>query len=373
MSDLRKPSKKIPCNSKIINPIMSNTIDKFPTNVWICKTIDGTISGTVSFKKSNILDIFSGKEQFDQFILVNVTSDNGEQHKKQFDTNDYDNVKDATIEANKYMINLCYSLGIVTNIIRVSNNNILEVMLTDGDIMKTDLVFLPLFVPISEDTCSNIVISKIESDKKTYIMVQGTDLCFHQLIMKSKHVEHINGDIFENLLSNLRYLDHDGHHNCYRKIGEHSRIENVNDKYYLVTGNINDHSCEKSFSIEKYGKQKAKYLATIFRKNILEMNIIEDDLSEIEFDENDIQILEESLLRTSSYVYDSFDERLMHDLDDYLSEIYNGISPTKVEIYSHYLITVTTYLRDLLESTKSIDKILENLERNNKNKSVIDI
>lgn len=276
------------------------SINELPFNEWI---LGNLVYGT----------IFSRKNQNDKLIM-RIKDIDGDKLQKTFLIKDYESPEEANLEARKYMINVSHHLGTVKNKIRIVNNEIIEIMIDEDNIMITDYVFLPLFIPSNETFKTNITISTTHasgSEKmyatahSIYFQNKKKQMTFHKFIMGAPMIDHINGNTLDNRLENLRYTNY-SHNNTNRMtmVGKNTVTGvcfNKKNKHYQASIKDNGTMFFKIFSVREYGK-KAKKLATQFRKQILEINfLMEDKFSDIKFTKNDIKVIENAIKRTKEH------------------------------------------------------------------------
>jgi hypothetical protein len=261
-------------------------MEELPKNKWIL----GTVEGTVFFRE----------HEKDKVLTMRTKNYDGNIQSKTFKISDYESVEKATLEAKKYMLNCGHYAGTVKNKIKISDDY-LEVMLDEKTIMKTDLMFLPLFIPNTDNFQANMIVSKTSSagSKKIYAVIYNkitsTLIKYHQFIMGGPMIDHINGDSLDNRLINLRFTNY-SQNNSNRIANDASSTNGVKHgvnkigKYYLATILHDEHTYYKNFYVDTYG-DNAKIFAIKFRKYILELNPITEDLSDLPLDKSDIKTI----------------------------------------------------------------------------------
>lgn len=126
------------------------------------------------------------------------------------------------------MINYSHQNNLVRNKIRIQDNH-LEVMLDEENIMKTDLMFLLLFIPQQDTFKSVFKIYKTNAQGSSAIYAIIRDLnkqeqcSFHSFVMGGAMIDHINGDPLDNRLKNLRFTDYIHNNN---NIKSSTKLEN---------------------------------------------------------------------------------------------------------------------------------------------------
>ncbi len=228
-------------------------INDLPKNIWLL----GKPAGTV-FKRTGD-NKYSGNVQ-DEFRIG---------HTKTFKISDYNSEDEAYQAGIKWQIETSYAFGVTGNLIKILDNNTILVKLTNGYIMKTDKIFIPLIQKIS--LCSTESGSK-SKNKNTYAYASflGVNDQFHNLITGFDMVDHINGDTLNNCLENLRNVDHYLNNKNRHYIDLDYNINGISimnietNKYYTATIKIEDIEYIRGFSIKKYGEKLGKELAVKF-------------------------------------------------------------------------------------------------------------
>ena len=280
----------------------SKDINDLPKNIWILGKPAGTI-----FKRSNNDNIYN--------VRVNDEEDNP--HTKTFNVSKYNSDKEAYNAAEKWRIETSYKLGMTENMIKIIDENIIEVKLTKNEIMKTDKIFIPLLqkINVCVGTSGNGIKYVVATfDKQTRQ--------FHGLITGFDMVDHIDGNTLNNCLKNLRYCDF-SMNNSNRHItnNKHGYMgikleETPFGQSYVARISINGKSYTKYFSVSKYGEDEAKELAIEFRKKIENVTKYISNIT----DEDDEQLLRIELIKlknTMKYIQ----QKTVYDAEVYLSTI----------------------------------------------------
>lgn len=158
--------------------------------------------------------------------------------------------------------------GLTKNKIKIISDDIIEVQLTQNQIMRTDYKFLDLvqkynlFATKSSNEGAKFYAS-FEIDSKMHK--------FHKYITGFEMVDHIDRNPLNNCLSNLRKTDHKLNNNN-RSISENSKAvclgvtycERDNCFRARIKQNNIEHSIQ--FSVSKYGYEEAKQMAISARK-----------------------------------------------------------------------------------------------------------
>jgi hypothetical protein len=341
---------------------------KLPKYKWIL----GTPAGTVFYRSENKGKIIT--------VSVDIPNQNKKTAVKTFKVSDYNSKTEAWNDASKYMINLAHHLNNIKNKIRICDNDIIEVMIDEINIMKTNLCFLPLFIPFGKKWRSHITISTTHSqiNQKLYAAAHLRNVIgkkmttFHKLIMGSSMIDHINGDALDNRLENLRWTSYE--HNNTNRI---QTTENVTGTRFLKNAwhaliKSDGIIYSKSFNVNKYGNELARELAIKFRKNILELNPI-TDISEIEFStKNDVKILKNVLKRITEYNH-SLIERSINNKKNYMERLKLDIECPDAhhKMYMEYTKHLASCLFLLEEKYAILKNVLDELKlKLNKNKIV---
>lgn len=331
-------------------------IENLPKNKWIL----GSVDGTIFFRKKN-----KGK-----ILTMCTKSFDGNNHSKSFKVSDYGSINKTKLAAKKYMINCAHYSGYVRNKIRILDNY-MEVMLDEENIMKTDLIFLPLFIPL-KDLHINVLVTTVRySEKliyaKAYIRPTAIVINFHKFIMGDSMIDHMNGDTLDNRLINLRFTNY-SHNNSNRKSNSDTNITGVTcgeDKgmeYYRARLKYDNVEYGKYFYINKYGSD-AKKFATKFRRNILELNTIKEDISDLPLNKSDIPTINASIQRTKDYLED-MENRICYNIDNYLPGITNEIisEEYKKSIHRYYLTIQAFRIEFMRARITKLTNILYNLK-----------
>lgn len=158
--------------------------------------------------------------------------------------------------------------GLTKNKIKIINDNVIEVQLTQNQIMRTDYKFLELvnkyaiFATKSSNEGAKFYAS-FEIDNKMHK--------FHKYITGFDMVDHIDRNPLNNCLSNLRKADHKLNNNN-RSISENSKAICLGvtycDRDDCFRARIKQDDIEHSiqFSVSKYGYEEAKQMAISARQ-----------------------------------------------------------------------------------------------------------
>ena len=232
-----------------------------PKNIWLL----GKPAGTV-FNRKNQDDIFT----------VRVPDNDKKQHSKTFNVKDYSSKEKAKIAATKWQYNTSYKLGVTANMIRIIDNDTIEVKLTKDFSMVTDFVLLPLVqsIPLFSTHC------QVKENTLVYCStyVNNETVKFHKLITGFPMVDHIDRNSLDNRLINLRFTDHSENNRnkttSTENIGVREVLENNGMIGYEARAKFFGKQISKIYYGHKYESlEEAKQCAIDFRKNVCDINI----------------------------------------------------------------------------------------------------
>jgi len=181
-----------------------------------------------------------------------------------------DDTKEETYKkAKMWQINISYKTGSTKNLIRILDNNYIEVKIRDDYTMKTDFKFLKdiqkyyLYLTKSKNVNSEYYILISKNNKNIY---------FHKYITGFAMTDHIDRNPLNNCLENLRKTSYK-----LNNINSSMKITNttgytgirfkVKDNAWESRFKINNKDYCKSFSAKKYGYYVARELAILGRIN----------------------------------------------------------------------------------------------------------
>lgn len=245
-----------------------NTIKEYPiyeldknNNDWQL----GKPTGTILYR--------TNKETNSSHYEVRIPLGNGKLISKSFSTDKFD---DAELEAKKCLINLSKENKLTRNMIRIIDNNTIEVQLTKEYIMKTDIKNINICQKYS--LCSTKSSGNPNSEYYAMIIVNGKCISFHKYITGYKMTDHINRDTLDNRLINLRETTHKLNNNNRGSLKKYNKQKNYNigirfnqkDESWQARIKQDNKEYSKSFSVRKYGYEEAKKMAIDSRKQFNE-------------------------------------------------------------------------------------------------------
>ncbi len=246
------PKEEVELNEKtgqFIKPVLNK--DGHPYNTWILGKPGGTV-----FERTN-RNTWS----------VVVKKDNGSVVTKTltFNKENKDELYKKALEIRNQLSDVN---GLTRNQIRIISDQVIEVKLTQDQIMKTDYKFINLIQK------HNLFSTKSSSpDAKYYVSIEvnGKLEKFHKHITDFDMVDHIDRNPMNNCLSNLRKADHKLNNNN-RSKSESSMAEVLGvtycskDNAFKARIKQNDIEHSKQFSVKKYGYEQARQMAINARK-----------------------------------------------------------------------------------------------------------
>lgn len=222
-----------------------------PINKDICEWQAGKYAGHV------------GRQQYTNgnlYLRAVIHMKSGETLLKNF-TYELDNENHARKEAEEWLWKKSLENGMLKNRIRVIDENMIEVELSKGQIMKTDMKFA--------ETCQKYFIGIADKDdhKKGFyatIFFENGRERFHRYITGFQMVDHINRDPLDNRLCNLREA-------TFKINGTNTSMHSNNTsgytgvrfdgKRWIACLECDGKKYSKAFNVNTYGEEEAKRLA----------------------------------------------------------------------------------------------------------------
>ena len=213
------------------------------------------------------VDAKSGSKRYE----VRIPLGNGTLKSKSFAFSDDETEIQAKQKAEQWLHQFCNENELTKNRIRVIDENTIEVQLTQGKIMKTDIQF----VNICQEHC--ICVTKSSNQTSEYyasISIKNQLVYFHKHITGNAMTDHMNRDPMDNRLCNLQATTHKlnnnnrGMNKKYNNDPDHVLGVRYVEKDQAWQARIKQNGKEytKSFSVKKFGDEGAKQLAITTRK-----------------------------------------------------------------------------------------------------------
>lgn len=308
--------------------------DQLPKNIWLLGKPHGTI-----FKRSG------------QNIWTVVVSDDNTKHTKTFNIESYDSEILVYNAAKKWQITTSYKLDLTKNLIKIIDDNTIEVKLTQNQITTLDKCMIPLVqsIPLFTALSGNKIIS-------CSTVLNSKNIQLHNLIMESDIVNHINHNTLDNRFLNLRFYDHSL--NSDEEINNDTTgVAHITDRFgeaYRARIKLHGSEITKSFYIKKNGKEIAKKMAIDFRRKALEINQDNDNVILSTYDDDR---LFKYLVDRISEIIDLYVDKISLDKDSYLSVI-NIDKKYKEDIYKKYIDITLDRISNLNKKVKKIRNIM---------------
>jgi hypothetical protein len=309
-----------------------------PKNIWIL----GKPAGTV-FKRSDT-----------NVYTATVHDENNKAHTKTFNIDKFKSDEETKKAAEKWQFETSYKLGMTKNLIKIINDDTIEIKLTKNELTKTNKIFIQLIqkIPLFSCKSGNGIIYCMTS-------INNQNVRFHGLITGFDMVDHIDGNTLNNTLINLRYCD--------ISMNNSNRHEPANNKHgytglrlddriygqcYVAKVTIHGKQFSRYFSISTYGENKAKEMAIAFKKkteNVTKyvVNIDEDD---------DEKLLRIDLLKLG-YSMSYIKTYTVYDIKEYLSgvELNEG---DRLNMHLYYMDEQMKYYRWCKKEHDRLSRIL---------------
>lgn len=209
------------------------------------------------------------KKSSEKIIVSARSKITQKEYEKTISVNDYDGVNSAQYVAESVKYNMMYRLGLLPNMIRIVDDEIMYVMLSKGMFTITDTITIPLIQKTALYTNDNT------TNSYCIASIGNINISFHFLITNNTNITHINGNKLDNRLINLRF----------RETGEgSSKIKFGNDKngdgYYSVHTSKYRDVAMKKFYLNNFGSNtaKTKQIAEKFMNNMFEIDVSTETL-----------------------------------------------------------------------------------------------
>jgi len=202
---------------------------------------------------------------------VRIPLGNGKLKSKSFAFNKYDTQELAKKDADKYLTLTSKELGLTRNLIKIIDEDTIEVKLTKDKIMKTNMKY--------SDICQKYTLVSTKSghkDSEYYaaISINNKLQAFHKFITGNDMTDHKNRDPLDNRIKNLLKTNHKLNNNNRSAPKKYKDDPNhILGVRYIEKTNVwearikqDDKQYSKNYSVNKYGYEKAKKKAIKARK-----------------------------------------------------------------------------------------------------------
>jgi len=214
-----------------------------PKNVWILGRPGGTV-----FERNGV---YHARIKTDQdYASKTFAFDNSNKEQKK-------------IEAEKWKCITSYKLGYTDNLIRILDDQYIEVQLTQNEIMRTNIEFIPLIMQLK--ICSTRGGNEKSPNYATITLYKDGEkiqMKFHNLITQNKMTDHIDGNPLNNTMENL--------HSCDSYINNINKIGSINLIILCLTDGFSNMISNPIF-YKRYRSQIEKSLSHLYdhtKKNI---------------------------------------------------------------------------------------------------------
>ena len=230
----------------------------------------GKPTGTILERSTERLDSIAKRYE------VRIALGNAKTKSKSFAFDKYESPEKAYQAANEWLICKSNELNLTRNMIKILDENTIEVMLTKDQIMKTDISFA--------DLCQKYSLVSTKSGNATSeyyaaISINNKLIPFHKYITKYDMTDHINRDPLDNRLVNLKKTsaklnnNNRGPPKKYKDDPNHILGVRFMEKQNAWQAFIkqDDEIYSKTYSVSKYGNEEAKKKAIAARQKFNKM------------------------------------------------------------------------------------------------------
>jgi hypothetical protein len=319
--------KKVDIDDDIINKqydyYTAKTMSELPKNVWLLGKPHGTC-----YEKNNAWH-------------VEIT-DAGTTFYKTFAINKIHglNMK-ASDAAEKWRIETSYKLGLTDRLIRIIDDNTIEVKINENTIMKTDKIFIPFIQSLN---------NLFQKDNAIAFKVKQKDYNYHNVITNFYPIYHLDGNWLNNCLSNLTIFDG----SVKGKSKGINRSINKTNSYesWDVNMIIDGVRLRKCFNIKDFGEDGAKERAKKFRDDIYDLSnvnvIIKDDID---------KRLVEIKIKKIEKIIKLLRRNICFDKEKYLED-FKLSSKTRERIHMYYFLNCMTKYNECKQKISNLKQAL---------------
>lgn len=313
-------------------------ISELPKNIWLL----GKPTGTV-FERNTDNDVYTAR----------VSKNDDTQCTKTFDVSKYSSENEAYEAAKKWKIETSYRLDVTKNLIKILDDDIIEVQLTKNQVMKTNIIFLPLIQKIF--ICSG---ASGKGDIYAIASINNINFKYHKLITGFEVVDHIDGNRLNNCLENLRNTDYlmNNNNTHATEITPISRgtitKDTINGKYYITSIKVDGYPYENWFSVNEHGEETAKRLAKECKDKLYDDTKFKQVITSI-----DKPALMQGILAKIDKSLKLVKHGIVFDKNEYFEKI-NLSDDTKKEIHDYYLSHQLKYYMWLTNEQTRITQLL---------------
>lgn len=309
-------------------------INLLPKNIWLLGKPAGTI-----FKRKD-----------DNIWTVRVNDEENIQHTKTFKIENYKNENDAWKESFKWQMETSYKLNQTKNLIKIIDENTIEIKLTKDKIMKTNKIFIPLIqkIPLFIQTSGNGIMYAATSLEET------KNTLFHSLITTFPMTDHINGDTLDNQLSNLRPCDYSlNNSNRHKETFNVTEVNKIFGDAVRTRIKIDGQYYEKNYVVKDQNKiDVIKNKAQKFRQLMANCEHLDEKLYH-GLDKKLLQVTKAKLIKINKLLLNNINLQVKN----YLPNI-DLKDKTKFELHDYYTDFFLKEYDNCLNKIKQIDEIL---------------